>query len=285
MDKILERVPKITIIFGILAVIFFVWGTDQGKIANSIQLDLTKVDSCEIIPENEGIPILVNGRINVVNAPVDRATGITCNGLLLVRNVEMYQYYISGDEVYKGFKGYQVSDISGKHKEKYNNPDFPEDFKREIYIATATIGDNGMVIDENYLSAIYKGASFIESPAEAKILDNIDLPGFVSCGDGYYTNADPDDFKIGDIRVRYEYIEPQQNQEYTISGVQNGDMITYDEAAFSGIADKVLDVNEYAKSQGTEHTKSRKNFYIAAGALGGIGILALAICLPKREED
>ena len=125
MKKLFSKLPTATVVLLVISIIFFAWGGYQNKLSNAVEntLDVVPYSAQGNSPDQA---VLVNDTLSLVNAPVDPLTDISApEGYVLVRKVEMYQYFIESDTVYMQFFSSQQKNVSGLNGEEYINPVFP----------------------------------------------------------------------------------------------------------------------------------------------------------------
>lgn len=285
MKKIILKLPTATIVLIILAIFFGIWGADQ-MIANNRagEVVIVAVDDGNALSENEGENILTTGKLSVLEAPVDNKTGVTVDGLVLVRTVEMYQYYTFDDSVYRGFSAIQRDDIEGEKGEKYINPDFPDECKNALFFSNATIGNGGLVVDESLLEALYRKSSLVENSVDKVDIENLEIEGFKPCGEGYYTstNANADDWQIGDIRIKYSYIPEDSLNNVTVVGLQQDGKIIPSESYISCISDSEKTVDDIVSQFTGDYKQGMKTCWGIGGVLLAVGIV---IAILKRKVN
>lgn len=283
MKKIILKLPTATVVLIILAIFFGIWGADQ-MIANNRagDLEIIAVEDGNALSENEGKNILTTGKLNILEAPVDKEFGVTANGLVLVRTVEMYQYYTFDDSVYKGFSNIQRDDIKGEKGEKYTNPDFPDEYKNAVFYSKAAIGNGGLIVDESLLDAISRKQSLVENLVDKVDVEDVKIKGFKPCEDGYYTNANPDDWQLGDIRIKYSYLPADAFNTVTAVGVQQDGKIIPKESYISCISDSEKTVDDILSHYVGDFGLGMKTCWGIGGVLLVIGI---AIALINRKAN
>ena len=125
-----NKLPGGTWFFGILAIICILWGGYKFPQENgdAIVKNAVAVENGVTSASNDGRIIFASGKPVVKENPVDTLNGVSAEGLILIREVEMYQYYIDDDTVYQDFISDQKKNIGGRGGETYENPDFPDKY-------------------------------------------------------------------------------------------------------------------------------------------------------------
>ena len=263
MKKFLQSLPMATIVLLIFAMISFVWGSDQKRMAGIDEnAEIVEIDNDSELDRNEGKLVFLSGQPKAVEYPSDSQFNVKADGFVLVRTVEMYQYTIIDDSVYKHFSNLQGNDIKGKHGEKYINPTFPADLKNSVFFGKMVVGDSEIPISEDYINAL----RFHHSPANEKNIlkdiENLQLKDYKPCGDGFYTKADPNNWKIGDIRIKFSYLPADALSEITVCGTLKSGTITVDENSFSYISDSIENALDVITEAQGEHGDSARGFFL-----------------------
>lgn len=218
---------KKAIAFIIIGALFMVWGVDQYGIYKKsfISKDAVVLSKPEVKEENDNKYVFTSGKLVVDKAPVDPLSGVSANALALVRKVEMYQYYIDGDTVYKGLFERQMPNIKGDGGEEYINPAFPENLNSAVIFGKVSI-DGEFPVGEEYINVLlnknYSGLS-----VERQLTDITDIPkfkndyGIFRTPDGYYATGETEEWQIGDLKISYSCLPAENLPVYYILGLQN----------------------------------------------------------------
>lgn len=216
MKKILGRIPTASIVLAIIAVMFAIWGAYQhslyqkscGIFDSAVQIDDPAALTEAQIKEYDGTLVCLKGKMTLKNPPEDPLTGFTLpDALVLVRKTEMYQFSLSGDKVVTGFYDFQMANIRGKNDEYYENPVFPAELGSLTLLADVYVG--GVKLADDFVHTFANGYPYLSEAGDfaAAEPDKTFENGYgLTLREGYYTNGDPDDPQVGDLRVRYEYI-------------------------------------------------------------------------------
>ncbi len=218
------------IFFGVLfligSIVLLSW--NEGRSVN--QADALKEMSENIITVtdakydvvNEGKPVLVQGFIKPTNALIDPLFGVVSDGLILRRNVEMYQWKedkqsttedkIGGStettttyNYVKTWSGNEVNSMSFKHPEGHANPSMVH--KGHTFVTDANIGEYHL--SKNIVSNIYNFESYMGLSSMPDLVEGAkNLKSYLYIGD---TATIP---KIGDMKISYEFAPAG---EYTIA--------------------------------------------------------------------
>lgn len=237
MKEFLRKVPTASINLTLFAVFFIIWSILAGSappVDDGILRAVPLTKGSEIPAD---APVYVSGVPEYTGVPADPLTGFSLDCLVLKREVEMYQYYIYDDTVYKGFSTTPHENITGK--QSYTNPTFPEEISNAVFFSSATL--NGMELDNAYLLTLFKA----EKPCIEKNYtvnyegtlpesDNgLGLKVYESC----YQSGDPAVPSIGDIRVTYRYIPKDAVPGVTVfCHVEDGKLL-HDDTAETLITD------------------------------------------------
>lgn len=273
MKKFLQSLPMVTIVLVIFALISFVWGSDQKRMATvDEKFELIEINEESNLAENEGKYIIVTGTPKVTETPSDTLFGVKSDGYVLVRTVEMYQYTTVDDAVYKHFSTLQNQDIKGLHGEKYVNPDFPADLKNAVFFGKMAVGQNEVPVSEDFIETIRTKQSFVSDKIELKDIENLEIKGYKSCGDGYYTKADPNNWKIGDIRIKFSYLPADALDKVTVGGLLKNGVVTYEEQHFGYASDSAKSIPEIIIENRGEHGDTANGLFI-------IGVIEIIIAV------
>lgn len=283
MKKFLQSLPMATIVLVIFALISFVWGSDQKRMATVDEnFEIIEINEKSNLAENEGKYVIITGTPKVIETPCDTLFGVKSDGYVLVRTVEMYQYTIMDDAVYKRFSNIQNGDIKGKHGESYVNPDFPADLKNAVFFGKMAVGQNEVPVSEDFIETIRTKQSSAGNEIELKNIDNLEIKGYKYCGDGYYTKADPDNWKIGDIRIRFSYLPADALEMVTAGGLLKNGTVTYEEQHFGYASDSVKSVPEVITETRGEHGSAANGLFI----IGVIEIvIAVIVFFVKKRKN
>ena len=100
-----NKLPGGTWFFGILAIICLLWGGYKlpQESGDAIVKNAVVIENGTTSAANDGKVVFASGKPVIKENPKDPVTGVSVDGYILVRDVEMYQYYIDDDTVYKDF--------------------------------------------------------------------------------------------------------------------------------------------------------------------------------------
>ncbi len=151
--------------------------------------------------------VIVPGEVTYDKAgAVDPIFGVSADSVLLSRISEMYQWLPVNGGFEAGWSTGLVDTGDGEHKNPSAYPASTE--SGEFSAAAASIG--GFRVNDRQLSGLRERARITALP-------EVDVRGFHTEGE-YLTNAENiDSPKIGDVRIRYEYVT---SREITVTGMQ-----------------------------------------------------------------
>ncbi len=219
-----NKLPGGTWFFGILAIICLLWGGYKLPQENgdAIVKNAVEINNGVTSASNDGKVVFAVGKPVIKEKPVDKVTGLSANGFILVRDVEMYQFYIENDTVYKDFISDQNQNIAGRGGETYENPDFPDNLGSAVICAEVYMDGGNLRIGEDYLCTLSESSyEYFDNPhdlADVEISGGID--GYTYKNDWYYSGS-PTDYKIGDIRIKYSYLPADSVTAVSLIGLQN----------------------------------------------------------------
>lgn len=287
----IKMVPTATLILFIVALMFAFWAGAQKDIAESGNFidDAVLVHGGVANSTNEGKYVCAPGKLTVKKAPFDPLTGISANGVVLVRDVQMYQYYIQNDTVYKGFSSEQEKNIVGKGSENYVNPVFPKEYSKAVFTGEVTLNGGDLHVGARYLNELTLPTNMTEKTFEKVDVDLSNyadrLPGF-KLYDGYYYSGDPNNLKIGDLKIKYYYIPAEKVGEVTVFGPQKNSVIEGDDNGHSYIVGSATDLDGLKDIlyKTYEDTAAGLTFVAVACAVAGAVVLVIRIKKIKEEE-
>ncbi len=220
MKKFFGMIPTASIVLAIVTVMFAVWGVYQNNLYKRVcetfdgaaQLEADALTPAQMNALN-GQLVCLKGKLTLQNAPKDPMTGFTLpDALVLVRKTEMYQYSLSGDEVVTGFYEGQQANIVGKNDESYENPVFPEGFYSLMLLADVSVGP--VKLADDFIYTFTNGYPYLEDTegfVEAAPGQSFGNARGLARGGGCDVRGDPENPKLGDLRIRYEYIPLSQH--------------------------------------------------------------------------
>lgn len=283
-------IPTATIILFIVAIMLAVWGGYQSKVADSADF----IDNAVFVQggasnsENDGKYVCVPGKLTVNKAPSDPLTGISANGIALVRDVEMYQYFIKDDMVYKHFSSAQEKNIVGDKGERFNNPVFPADYSQSVFLAETAINGGELIVGSQYINELTLYNNMTQKTFErvdVNLSDYADkLPGF-KLVDGYFCNGDLDNPKIGDLRIKYTYIPAENVGEVTLFGIQKNSIVGGVDEGKSYIVASATDVAGLKESLYKSHEDTASGLTGAAFICAVVGVIILAVRIKKIKKE
>jgi hypothetical protein len=281
MKKLLGRTPVSVIVFVTLAVLMLILGLYTQVTNNGIKEEnypeITVVENGITGEENDGADIFAVGTPKVTENPVDELTGVTAEGIMLYREVSMYQYTTDGDEVYTEFRAKQMADVHGAGSE-YKNPVFPQDLESACFFGKASVSGGNLMLSESCLLTI------AESFGEYVLLDTgsaaSPISSYIPCENGFFSGKDPENPEIGDIKITYYYIPAEENAEYTFIGAQ--DNITFckaGEESSSTVLNEAITTDEYFYRYAGEPGLTAKIFYV----LSAVSLIVALILIIKNS--
>ncbi len=283
-----NKLPKLTFFFGVLAIILFIWACSEipkGNEGDFIDNAAVAVNG-DISAENEGESVFVSGKTKLEKVPEDILTGVSADGFILVRNVEMYQYYLNGDAVYKDFIDHQVMNIEGRSGEKYNNSAFPDGAENSVFLGEVSIEPGSFRIGDDYLYTLSESYPYFTDSHNLIPLDNPPAIDNFTLRDGWYYSGSPTDYKLGDIRISYEYLPADSIKEITLLGRQNGNTIGgADNIEKACMTDSICDKAEFAKAVGINKSNLSRNLFIASAVLFALAAAAYFVSKGKLRKE
>ncbi len=298
MEKLfqkLNRVPIACIILAIITVMFLIWGGYQSKkyqresavFDNAVTVENADALTAAHLKEYDKKQICLVGELTVTDAPTDPLTGITVPGaLLLERRTEMYQYSTTGESVIMGFYDFQQANVTGKGGELYENPVYPSDLGALTMLANVSVGP--VALGKTFVRTFDSYYNFID---RAEYTDLAATAAFenaygLTLRDGVYTNGDPDDPQIGDIRITYRCVDAKQYAgKMTFFGtLLDGELesVSEDDAFMIQNCDSASQARETVTgaSSGNAHM-----LYVMAALNAAAAVIVFVIVFIKRKKE
>ncbi len=153
--------------------------------------------------------LYLNGDIKVIENAYDDEFDISVASPILIRNVEMVQYYKDDEGVRMVLANYPIASF-----DDYINPDF-SNIRSKVFYGDSKIND--IVLDETILKQIYINnfdSPLIYKQVEDLPLENGDVYNLVYNNGAYVTASD--EWHLGDIRVTYYYLDEEELKDFTV---------------------------------------------------------------------
>lgn len=159
----------------------------------------------------------IEGKFTYSSLASDDRYGVEINSPILIREVEMVQYYKDENgKVELVFANYPIESF-----DNYNNPNFPEEIKSEVFYSE-DIKFNDYELSEDVIDAI--AYSDIDKLEITELQVNDVLEDNLVCVDNALVSAS-NEWQLGEIRITYKYIDP--SKEYSINSSTKGNQIIY----------------------------------------------------------
>ena len=299
MDKLfqkLNRIPLACIILAIIAVMYVIWGGYQSKkykrestiFDSAVAVEDADALTAAQLKEYDGKRICLIGALTVKDTPADPMTGMSVPGaLLLERRTEMYQYSTTGESLLKGFYNFQLPNVTGRGGTSYENPVYPSalgsvTMLANVSVGPVTLGDSFVRTFDTYYDNITRTEYAVITPTAP--FDN--TYGLTLQGD-CYTNGDPDDPQLGDIRLSYRYVDAKQyaGKMAFFGTLKNGVL----ESGTDGKAFMLQDCDSIAQARETVTGDSSDNalmlyFFAAIHAIGAMIVFGFVFIKRKKED-
>lgn len=286
MKKFFKTLPNVTIILLVFSFISFIWGSDQKRLSGNFRnLEIVDLSESGNIADAEGKTVFVADTLKLEEYPKDTEMGVTAEGYVLIRTVEMYQYILTNDSVYKEFASYKGRNIEGRNREKYINPEFNCEVSSAVFFGKAVLENKGVVLNESYLNAFHTGDYTKVETVKTYPLDNLNLNGYKNCGEGYYTKANPDKWEIGDIRIKYTYIPESELKEISIFGVVKDGNIVPEDAPFAAVSNATQTVDGMLTANAsTDHSSAANGLFVMGIIEIGIAVIAYVVSFIRKKK-
>lgn len=159
----------------------------------------------------------INGKFTYSTPARDDRFGIEIDSPILIREVEMVQYYQNENgEVELAFANYPIESTEG-----YQNPDFPKDIQNEVFYSD-DIKFAGYNLSEDIINAI--AYSDIEKKEIKELQASDSLEDNLVCSGNALVSAS-NEWQLGEIRITYRCVDP--SKEYSIRSSLKGKEIIY----------------------------------------------------------
>ncbi len=288
VKNFIKKVPTASIVLVIIAAFFLISGICQQRLSKGADYftDAIDVENCEYKTENDGKYVCISGTPKMDKASVDPVTGVTAKGFLLCRKVEMYQYILEDDAVYKRFSTVQEKNIKGRNGEKYENPAFPEELSSAVILGEASMGE--FKLGQRYLRTLAEADKGYLT-GDYSFVDVKELPyykndkGFKTIAGKYYTNSNSSEWKIGDIRISYTYLPEDSFKNLTVFGMQkNGYIGDGDDESTGYITDTLTSSREISDSLFSQSSSAAQGLFILTGILTAAAVIVYFVRNKKK---
>ena len=298
MEKLfqkLNRVPIACVILMTITVMFVIWGGYQSKkyqresavFDSAVTVENAGVLTPAQLKEYDGKTLCLVGELTVTETPVDPLTGVTAPGaLLLERRTEMYQYSTTGESVIKGFYDFQQANVTGKGGELYENPVYPSELGAVTMLADVSVGP--VALGKTFVRTFDSYYNYID---RAEYTDLTPTASFdnaygLTLRDGVYTNGDPEDPQIGDIRITYRCVDAKQYAgKMTFYGTLLDGVL---ESVSEADAFMIQNCDSAAQARETVTGASSGNahmLYVMAALNAAAAVIVFAVVFIKRKKE
>lgn len=288
-------------IFMLFGIIVLIWGCtfigrDTSYIAAAPMITDGTVD-----PENEGEFIMASGKLGVSETLTDPLFGVTVdNSTVLLREVQMYQYYSDGGELREGLRrdvestvrikkpGAEKNSNNPSDYDYYNNPPMPEGFETAFFYADTTIGGGELQLGDELKKTINgDGKPFdLDKEIPRRQITDLDPDGATAYGlqyftDGYYATP-RENWQIGDIKVSFYYVDIDDLGEFSATGIQrNGVIVDGGDSETAGhIYDHEIDRAEFETQQ-----QGNNKAALFGLCITGLGLLSVGLFCWRRKDN
>ncbi len=173
---------------------------------NEFRNSLYVRSDAEYVSNYDAYPVIVSGELTYDGDAYDPIFGVSVDAPLLARVSEMYQWLPRGD----GFEAGWSEEIVDTGDAGHSNPtSYPAGTESGAYSAPSAMLGEFYVRDWQL--------SMLPTHEKLSELPSVDTKGFFTAGDYITNSTDPDSPKIGDVRIRYEYVSAG---EITLTGMQ-----------------------------------------------------------------
>lgn len=238
--------------------------------ALAILLLLFGIYTVTLSQDGPGDIVSRTGPLIIEQDPVDPEFKVTAHSPILVRRVEMYQYYDTGSSIAEQF--FDKPELIQSKNTTYANPGFPSEPKNTVFYGKVRIGKDGPYLNGPLLLPF----SFENYVNFAEPLPQVAVGGAGSAGEVYglkpldeftYSNSPDGHWEIGDVRVTWYAVDPERLAPvYSAFGGLQGDTLGDDDHV-AEIFEGKKELDEFLQDFETG------NFWVGIGLIvvGGIG--------------
>ena len=194
--------------------------------------DMVEVAGAQVLPQNEGKLVSVQGRITIEGAaPADELFALDASSPVLVRTVQMYQWRESQETVETRRNGETVEETTYDYEAVWSESLINS---RHFYDLAPHRNPEEMSLPSAVFYADTRLGDFSLSPEQMKMLESIaELPitdlnqsfadqyGLTVSG-YYYTTVTDAKPVVGDVRIFFRMIDPARLQNVTVFARQSG---------------------------------------------------------------
>lgn len=170
--------------------------------------------------------VMLKGKLTVKIPPEDPITGVKATYPILIRKVEMYQYFMDGEKAMVGWKESPIKSFTSPKGNKFSNPSFPSNLRSKTFYGVNVIDNGNLKIDDRFL---YKDLDLKKYEKQLYYLSNLPadrLPeGFVHKKNHYLKESNHKQ-KVGSIRISYKVLNHKELPAFTIIGQQKNKMLS-----------------------------------------------------------
>jgi len=165
----------------------------------------------------------IHANISYKQEAVDEDLNVSAPSSILIRTVEMVQYYKDSDGVRLVLSNHQLDSFKDNGVE-YNNPDMSSILPSMIFYSDTYIGNDGLKLDDNAIEQLVYNDEF--EKVQLVGLNDIDNEYGLISNDNCYISGN-DEWNLGDIKVTYYYLNTNSDP-ITVVGKISDDVIKTD---------------------------------------------------------
>lgn len=169
--------------------------------------------------------VMVKGKLNVKLPAKDTLTGVTANYPILIRSVEMYQYFLDGDKPMVGWKDTPIKSFTSPKGTKFTNPDFPKNLRKAIFYGQSVINQGNLQIDSRFLAKDIDLKKYNKQIYYLSTLPMDKLPQGYTYKKNHYLKETNHKQKVGSIRIAYKVLNHKELPEVIIIGQQKNHLL------------------------------------------------------------
>jgi len=219
------NLPGCSVVCIVLAILCFLLSfysvNDTKRIIAEVERDLVVLESATVMPENEGKPVLVSGKLSVKGELKDNDFSVAVKAPKLNRIVYMFQWeeYTNTDRdgdvtyTYSQIWSNALIDSSSFHSWSRENPK-KKPLESKYFDRETSIGD--FILTDAQMKELETNAIFTELDTEVGRKHGLHI------ADNSYTNVVGKSSKIGDIMIKFHYLDTEKLGNVTILAKQKG---------------------------------------------------------------
>ena len=199
--------------------------------------EVTVVEDCGLHEEynagrGDARYVMLKGKISPHGVAEDKDFGVKARFPILVRKVEMYQFFKTtenGEEVVKrGWKGKAIKSFKDKKGREFKNPPFPSGLADRSFYGDLSINGGTLPVSSAYMKKIFEKEKAENKLYYLKQLPEKNKPEGYVYKTSHYLKPSGTKNNVGSIRIYYKaYNYTKNTADYTIVGKQLNGRVEY----------------------------------------------------------